>query len=351
MPGVAILKPDHLGDLVLASPAIRAIRASYTNVTLFVAPDSVRLARYLFPEIGDVRPLALAHLGRRPDDFVNPDALRRTLQNFSFVFCLRGDEVLRPLVESLTTDHVIALGDDVIHETMSQKRAVTSVIGSYSRTQQFAAKPISWPTHLGHIALCIAAGFPTNRWPNLHWLKLAQHVAQRGIFVSLVGGPAERNDLAALSRMLQQVPHQVIEGGDDFGAFLDALADVDLVVATDGGTAHLCSLRKPICSVFGSSPWRRFAPFGVNNIIITRDEPCSPCVQFSTTDVNGCLTRECTALLRPSHVARVVVSNGIDLPRIAGIRVERGVSHLRTDRATGGVGEPQPELAGAHRLP
>jgi len=47
---IAILKPDHLGDLVLSVPAIRAVRARYRNITLFVASSSRPLAGFLFPE-------------------------------------------------------------------------------------------------------------------------------------------------------------------------------------------------------------------------------------------------------------------------------------------------------------
>jgi hypothetical protein len=60
---------------------------------------------------------------------------------------------------------------------------------------------------------------------------------------------------------------------------------------------------------------------------MTRDEPCSPCTQFNPYAVNGCFTRECTALLRPRQVAAVLSSNGIDFSTIRGVRVERGVSH------------------------
>jgi ADP-heptose:LPS heptosyltransferase len=327
MPGVAILKPDHLGDLVLSVPAIRAIRARHAEVTLFVAPGSVGLARFLFPDIAEIRAAPLAHLMRRPGAALRPEALAAILDGFAFVFCLRYDPVLQAIADRLSVGHVVTIGDHLTHETVVQKRAVAPVIGDYSRTRHFGGAPGGWPGRLDHVALCIAAGFPTNRWPNAYWLDLAQRLAARGILVSLVGGPAERRDLAALSRMLPQVPHQVIEGGDDVGAFLAALDDVDLVVAADGGTAHLCSLKKPVVSVFGSSPWRRYAPFGADNVLLTRDEPCAPCVQFSAAEVNGCLTRECTALLRPRQVAGVLFSNGIDFSGVTGVRVERGVSH------------------------
>jgi ADP-heptose:LPS heptosyltransferase len=328
MAGVAILKPDHLGDLVLSVPAIRAVRARHPEVTLFVAPGSLRLARFLFPDISNIHPAPLAHLVRGAGKALAPEVLASILDEFEFVFCLRYDPVMQAIAERLNVRHVLAIGDYLTHETSVQRHAVAPVIGGYSRTALFGGPaPTTWPLRLGNIGLCIAAGFPTNGWPNIYWLELARRLAARGLMVTLIGGPAERRDLVALSRMLTRVPHQVIEGGADVGAFLDALTGVDLVVASDGGTAHLCSLRKPIVSLFGSSPWRRYAPFGAHNVLLTRDEPCSPCVQFSATEVNGCVTRECTALLQPREVERVVLSNGIDFSGISGVRIERGVSH------------------------
>ena len=60
---------------------------------------------------------------------------------------------------------------------------------------------------------------------------------------------------------------------------------VDLVIATDSGTAHLTSLVRPVISLCGGSPWTRFAPLGRYNVVLSRRYPCSPCWQF----VRGCI--------------------------------------------------------------
>src|SRR5262249_17484715 len=77
---------------------------------------------------------------------------------------------------------------------------------------------------------------------------------------------------------------------------------VELVIATDSGTAHLASLVQPVLSIFGGSPWRRFAPLGPCNAIVTRQLPCSPCPQFDRSLINTCATRECLANLTPHQV-------------------------------------------------
>jgi ADP-heptose:LPS heptosyltransferase len=324
---IAILKPDHLGDLVLAAPAIRAIRAKYDNVSLFVASRSLALARFLFPDIPDVRGIDLRHLARRAVEGDAAATLPEELNRFDHVVCLRDDVVMRDIVARLTVSHTIVSSNDFVHETSLHKHAVDCITGPYSRTRLFSDMPPAWPARPRHVGLCVAAGFPTNLWATSRWRELASLLDGMDIELTLIGGPRERDELRVLSRLTRRIRHQVLIGGDDFSGFLQALEPVDLIVATDGGTAHICSLRKPICSIFGPGPWRRYAPFGRDNVVLTREEPCSPCMQFSTTSINCCVTRECMARIKPSSVMRVVASNGRDVAAAHGPRIELGVSH------------------------
>ncbi|MGO1074485.1 glycosyltransferase family 9 protein [Inquilinus sp. CA228] len=324
---VTVLKPDHLGDLVLSVPAIRAIQASGREVRLHVAPSSEALARYLFPDIAHIRTVEFQHLSRAP---VAPPDLADLIEDSrrsDVLICLRSDQVIETMLKDLSLGCLAPSRNPLVHETGNQRMLLEPVIGSYSRTRHFSGEPIRIGQVRRHVALCISAGFPTNRWPNLHWLSLATLLGSKGVFITLVGGPSERGDLALLSRLLRGIPHRVVEGGRDFGRFLHALEEVDLVVASDSGTAHICSLTKPICSLFGPSPWRRYAPFGRNNLLMTRDEVCSPCAQFSSRVVNGCASRECMTSWSPTAVAQFVLDlDPAPLVR-SGIRIETGVSH------------------------
>jgi heptosyltransferase-2 len=156
------------------------------------------------------------------------------------------------------------------------------------------------------VGLCISAGFQLNRWPLCHWLDLAQLLRRRGIGIVLLGGPAEAARLHVLASTLQEVVGEappVLVGGRDIGSFLSALAAaVDLVIATDSGTAHLASLVRPVVSLFGGSPWRRFAPLGASHVILSRNYPCSPCSQFVRRRVNLCHTQECLTNFFPQQV-------------------------------------------------
>jgi len=344
---IAILKPDHLGDLVLSVPAIRAVRARYRNITLFVASSSRPLAGFLFPDIEDIRSADLPHLARNGEAHTPPGMLIDELNRFDHVLSLRHDTALHLLVSRLGVPRTsVGDGGHLVHESATQQRAAESLCGPYSRTRLFSGLPHEWPVAPRHVALCISAGFPTNRWATVCWAELGTRLGALGIRLTLVGGPVERDELRMLSRLLGHVPHDVLVGSSDFAAFFAALEPVDLVIATDSGTAHICSLHKPVCSLFGSSPWRRYAPFGRGNVVVTREEPCSPCVQFSVTQLNGCLTRECLARIHPATVLRVVLSNGFDFSGVRGVRVERGASHRNEPPAPEPrleIGQPMPD--------
>jgi heptosyltransferase-2 len=306
---------------------VRAVRSHYDEVALFVASGSRSLANFLFPDIPEMHSVDLRHLSRNGEAATSPDALVEQLNRFDQVLCLRDDPVMRTIVARLKVPYVVASGSHLVHETSVQKRAVEQICGHYSRTRLFSGLPHEWPVAPRHVALCIASGFPTNRWAQVYWVDLAHRLAAQNITVTLIGGPIECDELHVLSGLLRRVPHDILIGSSDFAGFLDALDPIDIVIATDGGTAHICSLRKPVCSIFGSSPWRRYAPFGRSNVVVTRDELCSPCVQLSSAELNGCVTRECMARLHPTTIMQVISSNGFDFSTIRGVRAERGISH------------------------
>jgi ADP-heptose:LPS heptosyltransferase len=321
---IAVVKPDHLGDLILSSPAIRAAQHEFGAISLFVSHSTKTLARFLFPDI-ELRPINFPHLSRSAGVIADLDVAARELNEFDLVLWLRDDPFIGPFAKAIKVPQDFAAGGHLEHETSIQKRMMLRHVKNYSRTALFNAVPIRWPEVVRKVGLCIGSGFPTNRWPNVYWLQLASTLLQSGLTLVLIGGPGEIKDMALLSRCLQGQFARTIIGGADFRTFLDALEDIDLIVATDGGSGHLCSLQKPVLSIFGSSPWRRYAPFGPDNIVLTRDLGCSPCCNFSMEEVNGCVTRECVVGLEPDLVARIV-GGSVSLEDST-IVVQRGTSH------------------------
>jgi ADP-heptose:LPS heptosyltransferase len=322
---VAVVKPDHLGDLILSVPAIRAAQNHFGAISLFVSDSTRPLAHFLFPEL-ELRSINFPHLTRNKSIPFDLDTTACALNEFDLVLWLRDDPFIGAFAERVKVRQDFASGGYFTHESAIQKRMMLRHVENYSRTKLFSTVPIHWPGVIRKIGLCIGSAFPTNRWPNVVWLQLASTFLQSGLDLILIAGPGETKDVALLSRSLKGGFTRIVIGGTDFGAFLDEIADVDLIIATDGGSAHICSLHKPVLSIFGSSPWRRYAPFGCENVVLTRDLACSPCCNFSMEEVNGCMTRECIVGLEPELVPLIVF--GGRMPTNRRFVIQRGASHV-----------------------
>ena len=334
---LAILKPDHLGDLVLSSPAIRAMAKAVPDTTLFVAERCRPLAAWLFPDLA-TRTLNMPHLAKQsPGRHAHPD-----LTAFDEVALLRNDGVLGPeWAQTHTRSYVTYTDDNSVHQTMLDYGVARSVAGPYDidaaffqgREHRLLEKAAGRPAKVG---LSIGSGFYTNVWPLVRWIALAKALRRADHQVFVVCGPAE----APLARLLLQragLPSEnLILGGGDFPAFSRRVDELGLVIGSDGGTAHLCSITTPVLSIFGSSPLKRYAPFGRANRVITQALSCSPCVQFAERLVNGCLSVECMAAVTPQDVLLAMGRRpALDPPAPAvdtlrpGLVMYTGLSHVR----------------------
>ena len=308
---VGILKPDHLGDLILAAPAIAALTRRFSHLTLYCHPRNLRLAEYLFPRLRAL-PIALPHL----DKEFHPDAgsrqrLELLRREVDLLICLRWDGQIDHLLTMPEIEfYTPGAESSKTHVSVDQRALVCPFTGTYDILDSYfcpAFPPLERrPSRVQSVGLCISAGFRLNRWPLCHWLGLAERLSQCGIFIVLLGGPAEIGRLHVLEETLADrlgYRPPVIVGGSDFGDTLQRLHhSVDLVVATDSGTAHLAALVRPVISLFGGSPWQKFAPLGRFNAILSRRYHCSPCRQFNRVEANTCHTQECLTNLFPEQV-------------------------------------------------
>jgi ADP-heptose:LPS heptosyltransferase len=308
---VGILKPDHLGDLILAAPAIAALRRRFLQLTLFCHPQNIALAAHLFPGLATV-PILLPHLDKeRGGRGQLHDGVRFLRSNIDLLICLRWDADCQRLltfpaleyhVPGRETEerHVAALHRDLVEPFTGRYDIVSSYV--YAGCTPSRARP----REVSVVGLCISAGFHLNAWPLNHWLGLAKLLDREGIRVMLLGGPAEAAKLrvlaAAIRDALGYLPH-AMEGGKEFGDTIRTLhAEADLVIATDSGSGHLAALARPVLSLFGGSPFGRFAPLGRHNAVLCRRLPCSPCIQFYHLSANTCHTQECLSNLMPEQV-------------------------------------------------
>lgn len=308
---IAIVKPDHLGDFILATPAIRALRAAGHETSLFLATGNFALARHHFPD-AELVPVDLPYLNRKLDSKSWSGAYRSLgrLREFDLVLFLRRDWFLQPGNFCDWTDYGLTIEDRLDrHQTQLEQAIAEPVCGVYNIDEMLTgATPRPYPVAPRSIVFAIGTGFPFKKWSPLGWVELAQKLLAAGKSVQILSGPGEIAESAFIARAagLDQ-RRDVFVGGADFSALDQWLADHDATVAVDGGSAHLCSLATPVVTLFGPSPARRYAPTGARNRIVTRGLGCSPCVGFDARALNACMSRECMYGLRAGHVLEALM--------------------------------------------
>jgi ADP-heptose:LPS heptosyltransferase len=321
---LAIVKPDHIGDLILSTPAIRAVAAEYPDVTLFVASKTLALARYLFPNL-DLRTMDMPHLLKAAGQSALPD-----LTSYDLVLFLRRDGQLTPEWAALRTrDYVMPAESHADHQSILDYGVVSEVVIDYDmdalffedRFESLKRKALGEPSKIG---FSIGSGFYTNIWPLTRWIETGLMLQSEGRDIYIICGPEESAAAAFLARQLGLNASRIITGSNDFAALFAKLDELDLVIASDGGTAHLCSMQVPLISLFGSSPINRYVPFGKWHRTISLRLSCSPCCQYSTREVNGCLSVECMSEIDAEDVRAAMAHTMGARPRVHASRLGRG---------------------------
>lgn len=333
---IAVVKPDHFGDVILASAAIRALLARHPDAAVLVARANIPLARFLFGTSCDVREIAFAHLSKRAE----ASAAGIDLLAYDLVLFLRDDGQITPAWADLRChDYLFPIDAQDDHQTMLDYAVVSRVVGHYDidahhfgaefdAVRRKAAQP---PERIG---LSIGSGFHANAWPAVRWIALGRRLLAEGRSVRVFCGPSEVTLGGVIAEALSLGEGGLVAGGANIASFAAQAARTDWFVASDGGTAHLCGLFAPVTSIFGPSPFRRYAPFGRWNRLLTQELDCSPCSQWTAKLVGGCLSTECMvnigveqvmAGLGPPYAAEIepgVMDAG------GGCRLFVGVSHL-----------------------
>jgi heptosyltransferase-2 len=125
-----------------------------------------------------------------------------------------------------------------------------------------------------YVVVCPGAAHWNKRWPPAHWQTLARALVSEGLTVVGLGTAAERvllDDTAVLSGF-----------GVGLGIAAALLRGARAAVANDSGLMHLASaVGTPVVALFGpTSPAFGYAPYRAPGIVLERALPCRPCSAF-----------------------------------------------------------------------
>jgi heptosyltransferase-2 len=357
---ILVVKLATIGDLLLATPALRALRESYpqAQLDLLVTPSSagvlddwdvinrvIVLDKYLFDHP--------KQLLTKPTNLLKLRPLLRELRggHYDAVLLMHhltlffGRRKHQALMLATGAKYLVGLdnghgwflnvkvpdqGFGAMHEAeyclavaeavggRTSEKWLTMPLNDEQRQQarqlvfgdepaEQAARPII-AMHPG------SGGYSTaRRWSPERFAQLADTLYQDvGGQLLLVGGPEEAELHVQIMGMLKSgVPVRSLAGKGKIQVTAAVLELADLFIGNDAGPMHLAAaVGTPTVAIFGLSNSDAWGPYtgnrpGSKAIVVKQDLPCMPCFYrgHSLGQQEGCATRDCLATLGVDPVA------------------------------------------------
>ena len=302
LPRTLAVRLDSLGDVLVTGPAVRALAAGSSHLTLLCGPRG-RAAAELLPGVDELVCWRSPWIDPEPDavDRADVDALVERLAAGRFdravVFtsfhqsALPTALLLRmagvPWVGAISEDYPGALldvrhrFDDDVPEperALSLARACGFELpdgdaGWLAVRPDVLEQPGATPLPSPYVVLHPGTSVTARAWPPERFREACAALVERGVRVVVTGGPGEE----ALTAFVAE------PGGVDLGGHLDlaetarVLARAAAVVVGNTGPAHLAAaVGVPVVSLFAPTvPAARWAPYTPHRVLLgDQDAPC-----------------------------------------------------------------------------
>ena len=311
-PRILVLKLDHIGDFVVAQPALRQLREAFPDAvfTLVCGPWNVALAE-AWGGFEQIVAFNVFDTARRidPDDAAARFAAL-PLRRYDLAIDLRHEPDTRKLLAAVdamwragfqaparvggqrldvvvpdSQDALRAAGAEPLHAGARLEVLAAAVAASFGR-RTGVAEPA--PLTPGYAVLAPGAGAPIKRWPLERLSQLAADlISQHDLDIAIVGGAPDVADGAALAASLPAARVRDLTGALPLAELPALLRGARLFVGYDSGPTHLAAaLGVPTVCVFaGVSDAAVWHPVGPAVTIVGGSAGCSPC---RLTEVREC---------------------------------------------------------------
>jgi heptosyltransferase-2 len=315
-PSVLVVRFGALGDVVLATPLLRAIARAHPDATVtFVTKAAWAPLLSGHPHVADVVALApgasvtslATRLRRGAWDHrldlhgsLRSRALRvltggrwRTAPKprLRRAFRVWTGVAVRPLPHVAELYFRAARDLDVVPD--GDPARVAPVPADIARAA--AVRPPG-----PYVVLAPGAAHATKRWPTAHWNRLADQLDRRGLRTVVAGAAGDATRVTS--------PAARGACGIGLGPTAALLADAAVVVAGDTGLLHLATaVATPVVALFGpTDPALGYGPYRARAVVLARDLPCRPCSVYGGTH---CPLRHhrCMIEITPDEVAQAVL--------------------------------------------
>ncbi|HYR91702.1 MAG TPA: lipopolysaccharide heptosyltransferase II [Terriglobia bacterium] len=315
---ILIRGPNWVGDAVLAIPAMKAVRAHFTQaeITLLVRPWVAGLftsAPFIDKVWSAPRPSRLLDWIRITRDMrtrrfnlalLFPNSFESALMTFmgrvpqriGYATDGRAWMLTNAIAPSAKKRHQVHYYMDIV-KTLSVNAEQPSIAIEATNDETAAARKLlaseGIPAEAPFLVVNPGAAYGSaKRWSEDRFADVADVLARElGLQVAIIGSGVEQ-PIAEKIRGRMKSRTAVLNGKTSLETLIGVLAASTLMITNDSGPMHIAAaLGVPTVAVFGSTDERVTGPYGPRIRIVKHPVECSPCLLRECPIDHRCMTR------------------------------------------------------------
>jgi ADP-heptose:LPS heptosyltransferase len=320
---IAVIKLDHIGDVILSIPALASLRASFptAHISIVLNPSSRAVAELIayIDEILCYNPRFFDRTGTsKMFDFTGGINFARSMRRlrFDLIVELRGSFASLFYALIGNASYRIDRGTYLVNRKLGKIEAPPEHealinLGILNRAG-INTEPEKLPLALSRedieiansllskcyesnsFIIAVHPGGPNRlkRWDTGMYIKLiGQLINEYNACIVLVGG---KGDQDAVEDIIASVSERVlnVSGQTTPGQLAAILHKVVLFIGNDSGPMHLAAAcGTKVIGLFGPTSPQRFGPYGERCISIRMEKDCPPCMQDNCKKNYRCIDK------------------------------------------------------------
>jgi heptosyltransferase-3 len=339
MRSILVIKLKHIGDVLLATPAIHALKAAYPSARIhalvtrgtepmlarnldldevipYDRPRGRGIARWreelrLVRRLRALRPDLVVEMGKGDREAILgfcSGAARRVGFDAGRSGLLRRNLLLTHRVTRTGREHIVE-GDLKLVEALGIAAPDRRLRLSVGPEDAAAADRILAAAGVGP-GDPLAIVHPVSKWLFKCWrdegmAAVMDHLAARGLTVAVTSGPEAREARKARRILaLARCPAVDLIGRLSLEQLAAVLDRSCLFLGVDSAPMHMAAaVGTPVVALFGPSGEHNWGPWGEGHVVVRKDMFCRPCGQDGC---NGTKRSDCLELITEAEVIAAV---------------------------------------------
>lgn len=305
---VLIVKVSSLGDVIHTLPALTDAMKAIPSIEFeWVVEEAYTEIPVWHPAVKKVIPVAFRRLKRNPvlawfsAEYRN---FKKHLKKADYDLVIDAQGLIKSgFICSLVPARTVGFDKDSIREKLAtrfydESYPVSREQHAVERTRQLFAralgyslegKPLDYGIDLNELpetemepkkSLLFLHGttWATKEWPEAYWKELGTLACADGWHVNLLWGT--ENEKLRANRIADELQSASVLNHLHLSSIAALMQNCGAVIAVDTGLAHLAAaLGRPTVALYGASDMRRTGTYGQNQVHMSADFPCSPCLK------------------------------------------------------------------------